>query len=195
LHPCSGTPRVRLVYRCFPAASDPTGLRPDSVALVTDPSLLVAAIKRDGFGIVHVAPVPDALIPSYAYTAGLTLAGLPELLIMALSPSAATPILDAAARRCLSAHSSLDGLSVLGLAPTPLQLRPVADDEHRVFAPVPNAMFPGRARMLQLLWPSPGGIYPSRVDAQDPFSTMQSSTFLAARYLAASRATCGARAH
>ena len=195
VHPGRRAPRLCLVDRSVPSAGDPTGLCAVSGPLVTDPALLVASIKREGFGIVHVPPVPDALIPSYAYTAGLTLAGLPELLIMALSPSAATPILDAAARRSLDAQSPLDGLSLLGLAPAPLSLRPVPDEEHRVFAPVPNAMFPGRTRMHQLLWPSADGIYPSPVDAQDPFSTMQSTSFLCLRYLSLSRASGGGRAH
>ncbi len=162
---------------------------------MTDPSLLIAAIKRDGFGIVHVPPVEDALIASYSYTAGLTLAGLPELVILALSPGASTPILEAAARRALATRTPLDASSLHGLAPAALQFRPVPDEEHRVFAPVPNAMFPGRARMVQLLWPSPDGTYPSMLDVQAPFAAMQSTSFLAARYLAASRTTGGPRAH
>jgi len=162
---------------------------------VTDPAQLVASIKRDGFGIVHVSPLPDALIPSYAYTAGLTRVGLPELLLMALSPSAATPILESAARRSLVSRTTITDSALLGLSLAALKLSPVPDEEHRVFAPVSNAMFPGRVRMVQILWANPQGTFPSPLDARDPFSMMQSTTFLAARYLEASRATGGARAH
>jgi len=91
--------------------------------------------------------------PPLAYTIGLTVRGLPELVVSALPPDVAAQVLNRAARLGFTAGDLVDiGFSV--------QFRAVPVTTPRTHMGVAGRMYGNRFTALQLLWPSKTGVWP-----------------------------------
>jgi hypothetical protein len=119
--------------------------------------LCLGKIAKFGWVIQGVLPRQgDKDIP-FAYTVGLTEAGLPELVISGLPVGTAQSILNTAARQSLET-SLRPGQALTDVASVPLR---VIDAP---FAEVNMArrLYPGKdVQALQLVWPDSAGAYPA----------------------------------
>jgi len=86
----------------------------------------------------------------YAYTVGLTEAGLPELLVVGLTPCDATVVLDLAARRHAATAFNPDSPLELGLY-TPVTVTAV-DPQTRTYLTTAVACYGDRLDALQIVW-------------------------------------------
>lgn len=113
-------------------------------------------VAKHGWMVQGVAPRVGDTGVSFAYTVGLTAAGHPELIIVGLPVEIAYDLLENAAQRAtdttINAGDTLDGI-----ATAPLRVAAVDD-----LGPVSVArqLYPGRVKLLQLLWPDKDGAYP-----------------------------------
>ena len=116
-----------------------------------------AIIRKCGWLVQAVAPHPGQPGPRVAYTAGLTDAGLPELIIVGLDIRLMQDVLNGAARRHLateiSAGDQLDGLASVAF-------RAVEADDTWSVAVARKLYGNDRVRLLQLVWPDKDGFYP-----------------------------------
>lgn len=117
--------------------------------------LAAASITKHGWMIQGVAPHVGQTGVSFAYTVGLTTAGLPELTIIGPPIDVSTEILNDAARYSLGATIN-DGDVLENAASVPLRATTVTDLEPFKVA---RALY-NPITMLQLVWPDPHGSYP-----------------------------------
>lgn len=128
-----------------------------------DPTAILAQarqkIAEHGWTVIAVEPCGNDTGPSFAYTAGLTAAGLPEIVIGGLPPELTYGICNDAAR--LSTKTELTPgatipagqiarveLKVIAAPAAPISLAERLYGKHRV-------------RAIQLVWPDKHGFYPS----------------------------------
>lgn len=121
-----------------------------------------AMIRDHGFMVTGVFPTAERPGTEFAYTAGLTAVGAPELLIVGLPVQPSYELLAALARRVLDGTRWLNGHVLADL---------LADDYHAVVvdgtAPagmplsVANQLYGhGRVRVQQVVWPDDNGFHP-----------------------------------
>lgn len=103
---------------------------------------------------------PGEALSSWAYTVGLTDAGLPELVVAGLGEAASVRVFAAAVRvhtvRELSGGMSIaKGVCTTELATVWAAMAPMA---------MVRALYgePGRERAVQIVWPDPGGRFPGQ---------------------------------
>ena len=117
---------------------------------------VLPTIAKHGWMIQGVFPREGDIDVPFAYTVGLTEAGLPELVIAGLGWPDAGHILNDAARRH-TADEILPGATVDGVASVPF--RAVAAPLAEVNM-ARNLYGADRVRAVQLVWPDAGGAYP-----------------------------------
>lgn len=115
-------------------------------------------ILDHGWMVQQVRPCGDHLgeEETFAYSAGLTAAGLPEILVVGLDISSCGLLVNLAAKRSLT-EEILDGAMVADVAAMPLR----AELRNNQPAVVARQLYGNRrVRLLQLIWPDERGFYP-----------------------------------
>lgn len=116
----------------------------------------IELIAEHGWMIQGIFPSAGEEGAPFAYTVGLTVAGLPELVISGLPADVAHQLLNAAARKSLAEEFRV-GRLVTGVASVDFRV---------VEAPAAEVnmawhLYPGKpVRSLQLVWPDRDGNYP-----------------------------------
>jgi hypothetical protein len=118
-----------------------------------------AVIAEHGWMIQGVFATETSPGPPFAYTVGLTAAGLPELIITGLPHDLAPAILNNAAQSHLETEL-VPGKVCDTAASVPLRIAPAPNAE----IGVAYQLYGERASALQLVWPDDAGIYPDEPD-------------------------------
>lgn len=113
-------------------------------------------IREYGWMVQAVFGTEDDPGPDFAYTIGLTGAGLPELVITGFPHEMAAEILNAYARRHV--RDEIRPGDEVQVAPSQVKLRAVAAPGTE--AGTAFALYGDRCRFVQLLWPDDKGAYP-----------------------------------
>lgn len=119
----------------------------------------IELIAEHGWMVQGVFPREYDVEAPFAYTVGLTVAGLPELVISGLPADTAYQLLDAAARESL-AHELAPGRILDGIATVPFRVVEAPGAQVNMA----RHLYPDRrVRSLQLVWPDKDGNYPGDV--------------------------------
>lgn len=135
---------------------------------------VIPVIRKHGWMVQGVFGTKTDPGPNFAYTIGLTEAGIPELVITGLPHGLATVLLNAYARRHFLVEELHAGDEVTK-APSLVPFR-VVDAPGTIGGPA-TVLYGKHARFLQLVWPDQDGNYPGDPgwtydgDAQPVFST------------------------
>lgn len=113
-------------------------------------------IAKHGWMVQGVFPTRNDPDAPFAYTVGLTAAGLPELVISGLSAETSCALLNNAARRSLGEEFK-PGQVLDGIASVPFRVVDAPSAEVNMA----HHLYEDRdVRALQLVWPDKGGAYP-----------------------------------
>lgn len=116
----------------------------------------VELIAEHGWMVQGVFPTEHDREAPFAYTVGLTVAGLPELVISGLPADIAQQLLNAAAKQTLGSELR-PGQTLAGIASVDFRIvdAPAAEVN------MARHLYPDKTvRALQLVWPDEGGAYP-----------------------------------
>lgn len=127
-----------------------------------------ALIQEHGHMVQSV--FPDAHVPDFAYTIGLSQAGRSELVIIGLAADTATYVLNAVAQRLANAPIA-DHEDITRVANTPLRLRTLRNEEIWPHMGVASALLvTPPVSIRQVIWPDPSGRFPGDPAYKYPLS-------------------------
>jgi hypothetical protein len=126
-----------------------------------------AQIAAHGWTVIAVFPTPGEPGPSFAYTVGLSVRGLPELAVYGLPGRVAQSLLNEVARRMVASGVGLQtGERVEGVLVDDVALVAVEMSDARELNLV-REMYGAVASAVQLVWPDVDGLLPWEGDAHD----------------------------
>lgn len=122
-------------------------------------------IAKHGWVVQGVFPTRDTDPPPFAYTIGLTIAGLPELIVSGLAPNQAEQVITVAASVHLG-EELLPGTTTNDVITIPMRIM----DAPRATLGFARKVCGRNTRAVQLVWPDKDGDWPKvRSDWQELF--------------------------